>query len=273
MQIKIKKIIFNILFCCFLLGFIFSSYKIIKYYIEQTKISRQLEIINDSINIKEITENVEIIDNEEENKNNPYWDYINMNLIDVDINKLKSINKDVKGWIQVGGTNINYPFVQAKDNSYYLNHAFDKSYNIAGWVFLDYRNNLSSFNDKNTIIYAHGMKNQTMFGTLLNVLNKKWLNNKDNYVVKISNEYEDTLWQVFSVYKIPNTNDYIKIDFSSNDEFKNFISTISSRSIYIFNTNVSKDDRILTLSTCYDDNNKVVLHAKLIKRKVKSTSN
>ena len=73
-----------------------------------------------------------------------------MNMIDINFNELKNINNDVKGWIKVNGTNINYPFVQSKNNKYYLTHSFDKSYNSAGWLFLDYRNN-----NKNTIIYAH----------------------------------------------------------------------------------------------------------------------
>ena len=55
-----------------------------------------------------------------------------MNLINVDFNELKKINSNTKGWIQVNGTNINYPFVQAKDNKFYLTHSFDKSYNSAG---------------------------------------------------------------------------------------------------------------------------------------------
>ena len=271
MKIKYKKIILYLLTFLFLSSFIFSSYKILNYFMEHKKIEKQLKEINNLVKINEITEDIEILD--EDNKNNPYWDYTKMNLIDVNINKLKKINNDVKGWIKVNGTNINYPFVQSNNNSYYLNHSFDKTYNIAGWVFLDYRNNLMNSTDKNTIIYAHGMKNKTMFGTLLNVLNSDWLNDKNNNIVKISTEYEDTLWQVFSVYKVPNTNDYIKIDFNNTKEFKNFISLISSRSNYNFNTNITNNDRILTLSTCYDDNNKVVLHAKLIKRKVKSTLN
>ena len=65
---------------------------------------------------------------------------------------LKNINTDIKGWIQVNGTSIDYPFVQTNDNKYYLNHSLDKSKNSAGWVFLDYRNNLS-LQEKNTIIY------------------------------------------------------------------------------------------------------------------------
>lgn len=187
-----------------------------------------------------------------------------MNLINVDFNELKSINSNTKGWIQVNGTNINYPFVLATDNKYYLTHSFDKSYNGAGWVFLDYRNNINELS-KNTIIYAHGRLDTTMFGSL----KSGWLNNSNNYVVKLSTEYENTLWQVFSVYHIPTTSDYIKVDFNSNDDFINWTTMLFNRSTYNFNTNVSGNDNILTLSTCYNDNEKVVLHAKLIKRETR----
>ena len=67
-----------------------------------------------------------------------------MNMLNVDFSELKKINNNVKGWVQVNGTNINYPFVQANDNKYYLTHSFDKSWNSAGWLFLDYRNNINN---------------------------------------------------------------------------------------------------------------------------------
>ena len=80
-----------------------------------------------------------------------YFDYMKLKFIDVDINKLKTFNPDTIGFIKVMGTNINYPFVQTLDNDYYLNRSYDKTYNNAGWIFLDYRNN--EFNDKNSKIY------------------------------------------------------------------------------------------------------------------------
>jgi sortase B len=191
-----------------------------------------------------------------------------MNLINVDFNELKKINKDIKGWIQVNGTNINYPFVQSSDNDYYLNHSIDKSYNSAGWVFLDYRNKLDTI-DKNTIIYAHGRLDKTMFGSLKNVLTSDWQNNSNNHIVKISTEYENSLWQVFSVYKIPTTTDYLITNFNSNSKFKSFTDMLINRSEYNFNTTVNEDDKIITLSTCYNNNEKVVLHAKLIKKEIR----
>ena len=191
-----------------------------------------------------------------------------MKLIDVDFSELKQENSDTVGWIQVNGTNINYPFVQASDNKFYLTHSFYKNKNSAGWVFLDYRNNISEL-DKNTIIYAHGRKNNTMFGSLNKILDGKWVKDTNNFVVKLSTETENTLWQVFSVYHIPTTSDYIQTSFSTDEEFLKFINMLKDRSMYDFNTTVSSEDKILTLSTCHNDTEKMVLHAKLIKRETK----
>jgi len=230
---------------------------------------KQVDKVQETIEIKDVvdSDNTIIIEQEEIDKFNPYWDYIKMNLIDVDFNDLKQTNNDVVGWIQVNGTNINYPYVQTSDNKYYLNHTFDKSYNSAGWVFLDYRNsNLS----KNNIIYAHGRYDKTMFGSLRNILTSGWLDNTNNHVIKLSTETENTLWQVFSVYIIPTTNDYIQVDFRTNVEFLRFAQKLINRSNYNFNTSVNENDIILTLSTCYNDTDKVVLHAKLIKKEKKA---
>lgn len=264
---KLKVMIPILLMIVFGVILIISIIKIIGWNKDNDNTSKQIEIVQNEAKIEEVEDddNTKIIEQPVKvPKTNPYWDYIKMNMINVDFTELKKINNDVKGWIQVNGTNINYPFVQASDNKYYLNHSFNKSLNYAGWVFLDYRNNLT--NNKNTIIYAHGRLDKTMFGSLRNILSSGWLNNTDNYVVKLSTEKENTLWQVFSVYHIPTTSDYIQTEFSSDDEFLQLITKLKDRSMFNFNTDVNSNDNILTLSTCYSDTEKVVLHAKLIKK-------
>ena len=264
-----------------LLGFILifltilmiSSTEIIKWIKDSSSSEKEITNIQENTEVietenNEQTEVIETTEDEEIPKTSPYWTYIEMNLIDVDFTELKEKNSDVSGWIQVNGTNINYPYVQTNNNEYYLTHSFDKSTNSAGWVFMDYRNNKSDF-DKNTIIYAHSRKNNTMFGTLRKILKNGWLKNTNNHVIKLSTETENTLWQVFSVYRIPTTNDYIQVSFVNDTEFINFGNMLIGRSAYNFNTPITAEDKILTLSTCYDDNDKVVLHAKLIKRERK----
>ena len=269
-KIKWKNIILILIIITSSITLLISIFNIIKWKIDSNKTNYEITNIQENINVEEIqdTENTEIIEPIiEVPKENPYWDYINMNMINVDFNSLKRTNPDVVGWLKVNGTNINYPFVQSSDNDYYLTHSFNKSYNGAGWVFLDYRNN--GTNNKNTIIYAHGRSNKTMFGTLKNVLNNGWLNNTNNYVIKISTETENSLWQIFSVYRIPTTSDYLQTNFNDETEYQNFLDMIKDRSSHNFDTNVASTDNILTLSTCYNNSDKMVVHAKLIKKESK----
>ena len=269
-RIKWKNVFLALFVLICLVGLGTSLFNIIKWKIEAKTTNNQIETAQKVVKPVEIIDNdkIEIIEQEKVPLDNPYWEYVQMNLIDVDFNDLKNINPSTIGWIQVNGTNINYPFVQTNDNKYYLNHSFNKSKNSAGWVFMDYRNNISVL-DKNTIIYAHGRLDNTMFGSLKNILTSGWLNNKNNYIVKLSTEYENNLWQVFSVYKIKTTNDYLQISFISNESFLEFTNKLIKRSNFNFNTKVNEIDKILTLSTCYNEKEKVVLHAKLIKRVIK----
>ena len=108
-----------------------------------------------------------------------------------------------------------------------------------------------------------------MFGTLSNLLTNGWLEDQNNYIIKMSTEKENTLWQIFSVYNIKATDDYLKTNFSSDEEYQQFLSMVLTRSQYNFNTNVSKDDVIITLSTCHNLDSRTVVHAKLIKRQKK----
>lgn len=277
MNNKIKKIKLTwkniILILIFLILFItlnISIYNIIKWKLDSNKTNEEINTIQENTNIEEVKDNkgTEIIKQAEKiSKENPYWDYIKMNMIDVNFDNLKKINSDVVGWIKVNGTYINYPFVQSKDNKYYLTHSFNKSYNNAGWVFLDYRNN--NINNRNTIIYAHGKTDKTMFGTLRKVLNNGWINNTNNYVIKISTEKENILWQIFSIYHIPTTNDYLQTEFKDEREYQRFLNILKNRSNHNFNTSITSNDTILTLSTCYNDSEKMVVHAKLIKKQKK----
>lgn len=269
-RIKWKNVFLALFVLICLVGLGTSLFNIIKWKIEAKTTNNQIETAQKVVKPVEIIDNdkIEIIEQEKVPLDNPYWEYVQMNLIDVDFNDLKNINPSTIGWIQVNGTNINYPFVQTNDNKYYLNHSFNKSKNSAGWVFMDYRNNISVL-DKNTIIYAHGRLDNTMFGSLKNILTSGWLNNKNNYIVKLSTEYENNLWQVFSVYKIKTTNDYLQISFISNESFLEFTDKLIKRSDFNFNTKVNENDKILTLSTCYNEKEKVVLHAKLIKKVIK----
>ena len=251
------------------IGLGYSGYKIFEWVTDSASTSDQTAKIND------VTKTIEIKDNDKtqvigsgEPDDAPYWKYLHTNLLDVDFTELRNINNETAGWIQLGGTNINYPFVQTSNNDFYLKHSFDKSYNTAGWIFEDFRNK-NDGNDKNIILYAHGRNDGSMFGTLRTILTNGWLNNPDNYYVRTASDGEMALWQVFSVYRIPTTTDYIQTSFASDKQFLKFLETIKNRSTKDFGATISATDRVLTLSTCWNTKERVVLHAKLIKRQAR----
>lgn len=124
---------------------LFSIINIITWGSNNASIDREIEEIESLVDVREVvdTEDVVVVNPPVDIElDNQYFDYINMNLIDVSIDELKDINNDTVGWIKVNGTDINYPFVKYSDNKYYLTRDFKKKYNKAGWVFMDYRNNL-----------------------------------------------------------------------------------------------------------------------------------
>ncbi len=180
--------------------------------------------------------------------------------------ELLKINSDIVGYIKVNNTNVSYPIVKGSDNTFYLNHSYDKKENEIGSIFLDYRNDLENLS-RNNIIYGHGRLDNSMFGSLNNLLDSDWLSNEDNHYIEVTTPDKIMVFKIFSVYTIDKESYYIKTYFSDNKYFKEFLETVMKRSIYNFSTNVSTSDKILTLSTCKNNFGKrVVVHAKMLKK-------
>ena len=106
------------------------------------------------------------------------------------------------------------------------------------------------------------MRDSSMFGSMKNILNSDWYENEKNTDITLYTENEKCIYKVFSIYKIENEDYYIKTEFKNDNEFEKFIKTLKKRSIKDFSVDVSKDDDILTLSTCANNNKyRIVLHA------------
>ena len=237
----------SISFCIllvFIVLLIISGTKIARYVLDSKDNEKIIENISSSIHIDE-----NIKDDTNENK------------YTIDFETLKKTNSNTIGFLKVNGTDIEHIVVQANNNSYYLNHNFEKQENNAGWIFADYRNKFDG-TDKNIIIYGHNMRNGTMFSSLKNILNEEWFNNQENRYITFITEKETSIYEIFSVYQVESEDYFIKTDFS-NIEFENFINNLKQRSKFDFNVNVLLNDKILTLSTCANNNKyRVVLHAR-----------
>ena len=238
---------------------------LLNWILENKKTDDVLEEIYEVSDVKEIKTATQ---KREENKNittttSLYDKYGNMSILEVNFDNLRKINPDTVGWIKVNGTKINYPFVHTNDNEYYLKHTFDKTSNKKGWVFLDFRNDIENLSE-NTILYAHGLVNNQMFGSMRKVIKPTWYNNKNNHIITVATPSGTRHFKVFSSYTILPESYYITTNFKTEDEFKIFIDTIKQRSVYNYGVDVNINDKILTLSSCYDNEKRMVLHAKLI---------
>ena len=228
--------------------FLFSLYKIFGYVLDNHENRNiQKSLIDKTVEIDESQETVQY---------------------SIDFKHLKALNTDVVAYIKVEGTNIDYIVVKGQDNEYYLSHNFYKKRNVSGWIYADYHNNFDG-NDKNIIIYGHNTHDNSMFGSLHNVLASEWQENVENHKILLVTELGIFYYQVFSIYTIEPEEYYLSTSFLSDENFNTFIQTINSRSIYDFDVDISDVDQILTLSSCIKNGKeRVVLHAKLISQNV-----
>lgn len=243
-----KKNIANLFLIVFLGFFIYSSIHIFNWYKDNKYTKNQLKVVKEKAEVK--------FTKDEDGKN-----------LSVNFDELIKANEETVAWINIPGTLIDYSVLKHDDNSYYLNHSFDKTYNGSGWIYADYNTDLDNLT-YNNVIYGHSMINRTMFGSLRDVLKNKYLESTDDYYIYLSTPKYNYIFQIFSSYHIEPTDDYIKTNLTK-EEFEEWLEMIKKRNIINYKTEVTKEDKILTLSTCYSDSERMAVHAKLISKKIR----
>lgn len=172
--------------------------------------------------------------------------------------------EDYRGWIKIDNTNINYPIVQGKDNSFYLDKDINKNYLSSGSIFMNYLNH--GFNDENTVLFGHHMRNKTMFAQLKKYKEKEFFYGNNDIEIEVEND-KVLKYKVFSAYVTDAKDNYIKTNFDDKDQYKEFLEDIKNKSQYKSDIDVNENDKIITLSTCsYEFNDaRMVVHGKLLK--------
>lgn len=161
-------------------------------------------------------------------------------VVKIDWNYLKSVNEDVIAWIEIEGTNINYPILKEKD-TYYLHHTFDRKYNSNGSIFTT---NSYPFVDAETIVYGHNMRNGSMFSKLGKYLNEDFLYSHNRFKIYTPNcNYEATVFSAYSIGVEVENNNIKLLDFDDRVDYYKKASKIHIE----FNDNINK---IVKLSTC-----------------------
>jgi SrtB family sortase len=179
-------------------------------------------------------------------------------------------NSNVKGWLTIPGTAIDYPVAEAADNNYYLTKGFDKQDNDHGALFLDFRDSVSP-QSKNLIIYGHNMQDGQMFHDLRDF--QLIDTYKTSSVITFDTIYGEYKWKVFAAF-MANTEEsqgyifpYLITDWSTDSAFTSFITEVKARSMFNIPVDVQSGDSILTLSTCaYEfEGERLVVMARLVR--------
>lgn len=189
----------------------------------------------------------------------------------IDFDYLWTQNQDIVAWIEIPGTEVNYPILCSEDNEYYLLHNLDGSKGYPGCIYME-TYNATDFRDPLTVLYGHNMKNGTMFGSLKKFQKEDFFNsNKELDIYLPDRMYKYELLAV-SQY---NDEHLLGQDFAANmdggytftgmqgNEGTNFWEKLKqfsdNKAIFSENQKLTEDDQFLVLSTCLGNPNKRLL--------------
>lgn len=167
--------------------------------------------------------------------------------ITVDFKALKEKNPDVTGWLYIPSIELSYPVMQGEDNDYYLKHSWDRQEIFAASIFMDYRNH-SDYQDYNTIIYGHNMKDGTMFHKIQYCMDKTYYA-KSPYLWILTPE-EDYQYEIFSEYDTRYDSDTYTIFEEPGKSLAGYLSKMQEQSLWKTEIKLKETEHIITLSTC-----------------------
>ena len=184
----------------------------------------------------------------------------------IDFAALKKINKDVKAWIYLKDTVIDYPVLQTTNNDYYLYHMFNGKENGAGSIFIDYRNE-NPFQDFVTVLHGHRMKDGSMFKPLVQYSDPDFY--KGHKVIEITTPEQKYQCKIFAAATIPADSDFYQFAFYSDEDRGYYLDRLEAVNEMSTDVEVGVEDKIIMMSTCTAqlDDNRYCVFGKLVKAK------
>lgn len=176
---------------------------------------------------------------------------------------LKKLNPDVKAWIQVPKTNIDYPVVQGQDDMEYINKNVYGEFELSGAIFLSCLNK-DDFSDPYNLVYGHNMKNGGMFADVADFTNKEYFETHQKGKLYLT----DTTRKIrfFACMKVTAADAKIyHPDGYRKENLKDLLDYIQANAVQYRDVNVADENSLIALSTCSEaeTNGRVVLIGKL----------
>jgi SrtB family sortase len=172
----------------------------------------------------------------------------------IDFDTLSALAPDAKAWLSSDGNAIDYPLMQAGDNSYYLKHLYDGTKSKVGSLFIDYEND-PGFTDRNTVIYGHNMADGSMLASLNKYRSKEYFGkHKTMRLITPDQTYTVEIFSAFKAlpHEVGTDTSPWTLDWPDAESHANWLSSMKERSTLESGVTPSDTDRIVTLSTCTD---------------------
>ena len=179
------------------------------------------------------------------------------------LTQLQAINPDVRGWITVDDTHIDYPVVQGETDMDYVNQDVYGEFSLSGSIFLD-NDNSPDFSDSYNLLYGHHMENGAMFGDLAQFLNEDYFEaHQTGTLYALS-----ATWRI-TVFACIETDAFDEVVFTpaaqANGDVGPLLEHIQEKAVQYRDIGVTSKDSIIGLSTCAQaaTNGRVILYGRL----------
>lgn len=272
-----SKVLFKVLTAIFeialVMVFLYSLWHVIDYFVESKRESDFNEALIESVVSPISPEDAyDIKDPNNDNKDDSSGSLngIDVEKIDlraypdikVDLEKVKKEYPRAVGWLYCPNSPINYPVMQGTDNAYYVDRMPNGRRSGAGSIFMDYRDD-ADLTDFAHVLYGHNMKNNSMFGTILDYRNKGYFE-EHPYMFYFTEDKTYRLEIFAGVNTIATSNLYLE---PASDKRESFIANAFKKSTFKSDVSVSPEDKIFQMSTCSGatgQNKRYMIYAKLI---------
>lgn len=230
---KIKKVISFILIIIFVIGLSYIGhylYNIYKNKKDNTDILKEIVIDNTQIT-EQTTERM------------------------LQLQELQKQNDEIIGWLEIKGTNVNYPIVQCADNDFYLTHNYKKEKASTGSLFLDKDFDLIN-GSSNYLIYGHRNEQGLMFEDLLKYAKEDFY--EEHKTIQFTTNKEDSTYEILAVFysRVYYKNEknvfryYYFVNADNEEQYNEFVNNSKKASIYDTGVTATYNEQLLTLSTC-----------------------
>ncbi len=187
----------------------------------------------------------------------------------IDFKSLQEENTDIYAWIEIPETEVNAPVLQNMEtdelyDEFYLDHLYNRVSGYSGALFTQ-KINTTTFDDANTVIYGHDMKNLEAFGSLKYYREQEYFDQHKKIFIYTP---EKTLtYEIFAAVDFSDAHLMVAYNFSDEKDVRAYIDDIKgSEGIVDTSINVTAEDKLITLSTCIGSkpNNRYLVVAKLL---------